>query len=93
MDEQEGDGTLYGASLVDVMQLKLTKSVHLYDACKHGKSVKLVFMGVPVVTVPPSFDKSLYVCERSTVGPASVINFIWQSSVVKFSFEKGELLL
>ena len=93
MDKQQGDGTPHRASLVYVMRLQLSKSLHLYGARKHGECVKLALMSAPVITVPPSFGQPPCVRERSTVGPVRVINFVWETGVVELSFEKGKLLL
>jgi hypothetical protein len=93
MGKQQWDGALHGAPLVNVMYAQLAKSLHLYGLGEHGESVKLPLVGTPVITVPPSFGEALDVCERSTVGPVGVIDFVWEPGVVQLSLEKGKVLL
>ena len=75
------------------MYAQLTKSLHIYGPVEHGKGVELPLMSTPVITVPPSFGEPPDVCERRTVGPVGVIDFVWELGVVQLSLEKGKCLL
>ena len=75
------------------MYAQLAKSLHLYGPGEHGKCVEHPLVSTPVIPVPPSFGKPPDVCERSTVGPLGVIDFVWESGVVQLSLEKGKCLL
>jgi hypothetical protein len=50
-------------------------------------------MGSPIISVPPSFYEPPYVCERGTVGPLGVVDFVRKSGIVQLSLEKGKRLL
>ena len=78
---------------MNVMYAQLTKSLHHYGPGEHGECVELLLVGTPVITVPPSFSEPSDVCERSTVGPLGVIDFVWESGVVQLSLEKGKCVL
>ena len=75
------------------MYAQFTKTLHLYGPGEHGECVELPLVSTPVITVPPSFGEPLDVCARRTVGPVGVIDFVWESGVVKFSLEKGKCVL
>jgi hypothetical protein len=93
MGEQQRDGALHGAPLVNVMYAQLAKFLHLYGPGEHGECVEPPLVSTSVITVPPSFGKPPDVCERNTVGPVGVIDFVWESGVVQLSLEKGKCLL
>jgi len=93
MDKQQRDCTIHGAPLVNVMYAQLTKSLHLYGRGEQGECVELPLVGTPVITVSPSFGEPPDVCERSTVGPLGVIDFVWESGVVQLSLEKEKCVL
>jgi hypothetical protein len=93
MGKQQRDGAVHGAPLVNVMYAQFTKTLHLYGPGEHGECVELPLVSTPVITIPPSFGEPLDVCERRTVGPVGVNDFVWESGVVKLSLEKGKVLL
>ena len=93
MNEQQRDGTPHRAPLVNVMYAHITKSLHFYGPREHGEFVEFPLVNTPVIAVPPSFGEPLDVCERSTVGPLGVIDFVWESGVVQLSLEKRKCLL
>jgi len=79
MDKQQRDDAFHGAPLVNVMYVQLTKSLHVYGPGEHGECVELPLVNAPIITIPPSFGEPPDFCERSTVGPLGVIDFVWES--------------
>src|SRR5712691_7460353 len=93
VDKQKRDGTLHRAPLVYVMHVQFTESFHLYGAREHGECVELTLMSAPVISVPPSFGEPPDVCERNTIRPVGVADFIRKSGVVKLSAKNGKRLV
>src|SRR5712672_1576930 len=92
MDEQQRDGAIHRSSLVHVVHIQLTKSLHLNRTREHGNFVQLALMSAPVISIFPPFSQPFDARERNTVIPACAINFVWETGVVKFTLEPGKCL-
>ena len=75
------------------MYAQVTKSLHVYGPGEHGEYVELPLVNTPIITGPPSFGEPPDVCERSTVVPLGILDFVWESGVIQLSLEKGKFLL